>query len=659
MSQSNPRQPRLLAEDLLLLMLDEGRAGFLPMPPDIQALALSGAVLMDLQLGGRIDTDVNMVLVVAAGPTGDDILDPALAAIAGGDRIRSVHYWLDRGMKNADRLRELALTRLIEKGVLEADSEGLPTLPPGVSRGRHDSRLPAQVPDVKSEIVRLVTGTDIPGPRETAVICMADACGVLEGLLDRDELDEARDRAMQLRQMDLIGSAMCQIAETIWARPALGAQCPTARGLPLIGNAISMLTNLRAFLTEQYQELGPVFRLRVPGDQFVVLGGPEANMFVTRRGHHLMTTEALWREFCDKVGVSRVVLSMDGADHIRMRKHWTPNASHRAFIKKFEKVVDQTKRDILDWPENTKLQGFPALKRVISNQLGLVMAGMAPEEYTDDIMRYFRETLIVHVAKQKPFHFRRLRYRRSERRVREFGEKVLAAHRVPRRQRDHDFVDDLIALHRTDPVLLSELDLAFNALVPFMAGLDTAASSCAIMLYVLLKRRDLMDRVRTEAAELFSEETPPEEAVRRLDVTRRVAMEALRMYPPVEVIQRTVTNSFEFGGYRIAAGEKAIVGTTIPHYLPEYFTEPERFDIDRYLPGRDEHKQPGAYAPFGVGVHRCAGQGIAQVQIVFTIALIAHLLDIKLDPPDYELGLNPMVTSSPNAKFRFVVTSRR
>lgn len=505
----------------------------------------------------------------------------------------------------------------------------------------------------------VLSSSDIPEPREIAAVCLAATCGVLESLLPRDELDAARERADLLCKMDLIGSAMSRFAEKIRQRPEFTAKCPEVPGLPLVGNAVSMGRNLRGFLTEQYLRHGPVFRVRALHHRFMVLGGPEANLFAMRRGHHLLSSKPLWREFCDKVGVSQVLIGLDGSDHIRMRKEWIPNLSRSAFVRCASKVMDHTRSEIRAWPLHKELRTFHTFQRIIGGQLGLITTGMSANEYMDDIILYFGETLKAYVTKQKPVHFRLPRFRRAEKRVREFAEKISAAHDVPRRIRDHDFVDDLKALNRKDPMLLPESDLSFAGIVPFFAGIDTAASTCSFMLYILLTNPDLMERVRSEADEMFASGPLTDSSFRRLDVTRRVAMETLRMYPAVEVVQRHSVNSFEFGGYRILPGENVLVGTTIPHYLPECFPDPERFDIDRYLPGRMEHARPGAYAPFGVGVHMCAGRGLAQIQIVATVALMVHSVDIRIDPPGYKLKIDPMLTSSPDDKFRFVVVDRR
>ena len=50
---------------------------------------------------------------------------------------------------------------------------------------------------------------------------------------------------------------------------------PTARGLPLAGNLLALLRDMRGFVTERYLELGPVYRIRVLNRRFTVLAGRE------------------------------------------------------------------------------------------------------------------------------------------------------------------------------------------------------------------------------------------------------------------------------------------------------------------------------------------------------------------------------------------------
>ena len=102
-----------------------------------------------------------------------------------------------------------------------------------------------------------------------------------------------------------------------------------------------------------------------------------------------------------------------------------------------------------------------------------------------------------------------------------------------------------------------------------------------------------------------------------------------------------------------------MIATAVPHYLPECFPEPQRFDIDRYGPERAEHKQPYVYAPFGLGPHRCLGNGFAEVQIAVTMATILHEVDFDLDRSGYSLKTTQVPMPAPDESFKIRVKGRR
>jgi len=74
---------------------------------------------------------------------------------------------------------------------------------------------------------------------------------------------------------------------------------------------------------------------------------------------------------------------------------------------------------------------------------------------------------------------------------------------------------------------------------------------------------------------------------------------------------------------------------TVPHFLEELYPYPIQFDIDRFRVPRNEHRQRGAYAPFGLGDHTCLGAGIAEVQLIVKMAKLLSLYTMQFDPPGY------------------------
>ncbi|MYF68897.1 MAG: cytochrome P450, partial [Proteobacteria bacterium] len=101
-----------------------------------------------------------------------------------------------------------------------------------------------------------------------------------------------------------------------------------------------------------------------------------------------------------------------------------------------------------------------------------------------------------------------------------------------------------------------------------------------------------------------------------------------------------------------------MIGTAVGHTLEEYFPNPERFDIDRYTQARGEHRQRGAYVPFGAGNHRCLGSGLVPVQLCLTMATILRELELEPVAPDHELRVRSLPTMQP-VRFRIRVLRRR
>ena len=660
-----------VVEEILLLVLDTDNGEIRhTLPLRSRAVAFAGAALMDLALEDRIDTDLEHLSVSDQTPLGNDLLDPILAEIArSGESPRDTASWITNLANRSDEIREKALARLIERGILEAAPGGEVFLSAGVSRARRYRTADGRTTEeVQLRIMRTLFSDDIPEPRDIVIISLASACGVFESILSPDELTQVRERIDLVCRLDLIGrevAAAILKVETLpppsapSVRP--GAEIPEAAGLPLLGNVFGMAGDLRGFLLREYQKHGPIFRVRALHYRWVALVGPEANVFAARNSATLFRSWEQYHEFGAALGAHRVLLSMDGPEHIRMRRLLVKGYSPRMLESHLDLAHDVTLRAIEEWPQGRPIEIQRAMQQIITEQIGMFCSGLSSEGYFDDLVYYLAMMIQMNITKRLPKVMERLpKYRRSRRRMEEFYERIMESHRPERREGlPPDFVDVLLEANQADPQFLPETDLFANVLAPYLVGMDTSASVCAFMLYALLKHPDIMERVREEVDEIYEHGPPTPEGLRRLEVTHRVAMETLRMYPVIPALTRTVSNSFEFEGYRVPARSEILLGTTVGHHLPEYFPEPERFDIERYLPGRAEHQQPGAFAPFGVGRHRCIGSSLSELQIVLTLATIVREADLELERPERPLKIKLSPAAHPDASVRMRLMRRR
>ena len=68
-----------LAEELILIALDDETGTLISLPPFALELGLASAVIGELTLKGRLDTDATHVFVTSKVPVDDSILDETLA----------------------------------------------------------------------------------------------------------------------------------------------------------------------------------------------------------------------------------------------------------------------------------------------------------------------------------------------------------------------------------------------------------------------------------------------------------------------------------------------------------------------------------------------------------------------------------------------------
>ena len=655
------------AEELLLLLLDDERGG---LPPDLSDrlldIAFAGAVLMDLALEDRVDTELERLVLVNPASLGDELLDPALAEIAGDDERRDTSYWIGRLAKRGGEIRDTAIGRLNRRGILESESARHFFLSRRVARTRRYQTVGGKPEeDVRLRIMRVLFSDDIPDPRDIVIISLADACGIFATILSAPERAEARERIELVAKLDPIGRSVAEAVQEVRAAHADEARdkpIPEPRGWPFVGNALAMGRNMSGFLFEGYRELGPIFQLRAFGHTIVILAGPEANIFVAHDNRGLRSHD-IWADFNSAMGARHSPLSAEGAVHSRMRRDHAQVYSRKLLIDDdaIATAIRIVREAIATWPTEEPLGVQYAFQRIVTEQIGRLATGLSSREYLDDIIFFTSRMLFAQVARRMPRLVLRLpRFRRARRRVDELVRKILAAH-VPEGRRDgpRDFIDDLLEVNRADPHHIAEADFLPFVLGPFIAGLDTAASACAFMTYELAKHPEVRERAVAEADALFENGSPTLNDLKRLDVIHRVAMETMRLYPITPVLPRTSANAFPFQGHAVAAGRPVLVAHTVPHMMAEYYPDPQRFDIERYTAERAEHRRPGVYAPFGVGAHSCLGRSLAEALMAINMACILHETEIELHPADYRLRTALKPALSPHRSFRFRLVRRR
>ncbi len=437
---------------------------------------------------------------------------------------------------------------------------------------------------------------------------------------------------------------------------------PMAPGPPIIGNMRQMVTATGDFLTRQYLRLGPVFRVRALNRRLLVLAGPEANALMKRQGHRLFASGEVMQDIHQVLGGDNpTVIELDGPDHRTLRAGLKEGYSGRTLYAQMEKLVRSQFSLLRSWPVRTPIAAFPHVKRLVSSVLGLMATNQEPAEVMEDLIYFFRALVQIHIQRVRPSSMKYLpRYAAAKRSVHAMARRIWDQHHV----RDYlesggDFVDLVRKFHAEHPRLMNERDAVAALIGPFIAGMDTAASATSFLLYHILRDPELRRAVVAEADLAFAAGFPDRESLRSMVHTRHAAMEILRLHPPAPALPRTSIAAFEFQGYEIPKDEYCIIANTVTHHLPQYFPDPERFDVGRYAADRKEHLQPNVYCPYGLGPHTCLGASVADLLYLVVTAVLFRHFHVEMQPPDQALhvAMNPL--PSPDDRFRIAITGTR
>ncbi len=201
--------------------------------------------------------------------------------------------------------------------------------------------------------------------------------------------------------------------------------------------------------------------------------------------------------------------------------------------------------------------------------------------------------------------------------------------------RGPDIVGDLIAAR--DPETgepFSREELIDQIGVFFLAGHETTASVLTWTFFILSQRPDIRERMRAEIAEVAGEGEITLQHVKRLEFTRDVFREALRLYPPITFIPRVAAQDVEVAGVGARKGAMIMIAPWTIHRHRELWRDADRFDPDRFADPAQKRSVAEAYLPFGMGPRICVGAAFATIESGLILARLVRAFDFEALEPD-------------------------
>lgn len=458
-------------------------------------------------------------------------------------------------------------------------------------------------------------------------------------------LDQARRRFVPtLNTIPGLGRIEKRLLNVDWPQKTLADPPPGSglkpvmgdSGLPLLGHIIEMFRGGPDFCLHLYEKYGPVYLAESPILSSIVALGPDATQTIfANRNKDYSTTG--WIPVIGPF-FNRGLMLLDFEEHLG-HKRILQGAFTRPRLASYVEDMDKVATALVaDWPtDDARFLFHPAAKELTLDVASVVFMGHdlgADHRQLAKVNHAFEQTIraggaLVRTA-LPPFKW----WQGMQ------GRKVLEEYFYARvaERRKVEGTDMLTVLCHTadeDGNTFSDEDIVNHMIFLMMAAHDTTTSTLSTMTYHLAANPQWQERARAESARLG--DGPLDiEALEGLTTLDLVMDESLRLVTPLHMNVRKTVRDTDLLGHYIPADTMVATWPSMNHRLPELYTDPERFDPDRFTEPRAEHKKHRyAWAPFGGGAHKCIGMTYARLEVKTVLHRLLRRYRMELAHPGY------------------------
>jgi len=418
----------------------------------------------------------------------------------------------------------------------------------------------------------------------------------------------------------------------------LAASPPSPPGHFLLGH-LPELRDILGFYTRCKREYGDVVQLSLAGWKSFLVSHPDAieSVLVTQHRNFIKHT-FFWRHVTSLFGEG--LLTSEGSHWVQQRKLIQP-AFHRDQIRAYAAVmVDCTERMLDGWRNGEMRDVHAEMMRVTMEIVSRTLFGANVSSddaaAASDAFNIAAEQIAVRF--QRPVKIpdwipvpSNVKFNRS---VRELDRLIYGFIRERRasEERGNDLLSMLVDVKDESGQPMSDKQLRDEAITLFLAGHETTALALSWTWCLLSGHPEAEAKLHAELDEVLRGDPPAFEDTERLEYTKRVVLESMRLYPPAYGFGREAMEDCEVAGYRVPARSTVFMMPWLVHRDERWFPDPLRFDPDRWKGDFAKTIPPFAYMPFGGGPRRCIGNTFAMMEAVLLVAAIAQRFRIKLVP---------------------------
>lgn len=248
------------------------------------------------------------------------------------------------------------------------------------------------------------------------------------------------------------------------------------------------------------------------------------------------------------------------------------------------------------------------------------------------------------------------RFRRARERLDAIVYRMIEEHRRSTEDRG-DLLSMLLAARYEDGSAMPDRQVRDEVMTIFLAGYETIANALTWTWYLLSQNPESEHWLHEEVDRVLGSRHASYEDVTKLNYAEMVLAEAMRLYPPAWAMGRYALDDFALGPYFMPKGTTVFLCQYVMHRDERYFSDPERFDPDRWTSEARASRPRFSYFPFGAGARQCIGESFAWMEGILMLATIAQRWRPRL-APGHPVQLQPLITLRPKYGMKMILEER-
>jgi cytochrome P450 len=191
--------------------------------------------------------------------------------------------------------------------------------------------------------------------------------------------------------------------------------------------------------------------------------------------------------------------------------------------------------------------------------------------------------------------------------------------------------------------VMPDSQLVSEIMTLIVAGHETTASTLNWTWYLLSQNSDVEEKLSSELNTMLENEFPKLSELPKFTFTRQVIEETLRLYPAGWLMTRKALKDDQLGDYFVPAGTEIYISPYLIQRHPAFWEDPDRFNPDRFEPGKGYDPRALTMLPFSSGPRKCIGELMARLEMqihLMTISRHLRLRCVSESPVELDAGVN-------------------